>query len=174
MFRVLRSGVPRCFENLLSMYGAVVKWRNNKDLPGTVQSQDEHTSNKVPPELVSQLTKHETLDLRSLAEGNPLQIQAERHNNPLTTEKLAQGCQDAGFKQCVEIGQYSVTKSAYLAVRDWCYKFVSRIHPHSRRIHIQPKGVVGDNAIVGPIHGLLVATEYVRYGIEVKINSLAK
>ena len=34
----------------------------------------------------------------------------------------------------------------------------------------EPKGVIGDNTTIGPVHDVLVSAQHGRYGIEVKLS----
>ena len=40
----------------------MAKWRNGRDLPETIESEEDR-GRDAPPELIKQITKHETLDL---------------------------------------------------------------------------------------------------------------
>ena len=104
---------------------------NKTRLSETVWSQKKDPRCNVPPELVSNLMKHETLDVRGFVRRGPLQIQADRYKQTPGTYNLAQVCREAAFPKLVEIGKYFVNKTANfleeMRVKNW-----SRIHQSSR------------------------------------------
>ena len=100
--------------NQLRNYGAVAKWCKNKSQDGTVESQNQDSSCIVHAQFVSHLTKHENyrfagLDMERLVAKTNCKIQKYSRE-----EKLAQVCREAGFTKVVDLGQYSVTKTAVL------------------------------------------------------------
>ena len=169
-----------CSEQLLPsirsvIYGAAVKWCNNKCLPETVEFENQDTlATKVPPEPVCQLTQSETPDLRSLARWNLVQILAE-NTNVLRQQKIG-----ASMPRCRnhKIGRKICStswRSGIILLEEMGFTNPCREYSHLREeFKSYPKGVVDVNTRIGSILEVLVTTQFGRFGIEDKTDSLAR
>ena len=136
----------------LSIYGIVAQWSNSKGAQETVELQE---MNKPQPGLVTQLTRHETLDLFGLVRRSPLR--------QVGKQELASGKQhwhkkvfQLASQTIVEEGQHFVTRSASLlenrGITNTCGDYTT---PRDD-LKAEPKSVFGDNTNIGPLHNVLV------------------
>ena len=110
----------------LSIYGAVAKWCNTNGAQKTVEFQEFYDP---PPGRVTQLTRHETLDLVEMVRRNPLRqvgkqaLASGKQHRPKYVWELA-------AQTTVEEGQHFVARSALLSGH---HKHMWRLHQTSRR-----------------------------------------
>ena len=77
-------------DNQLSIHGAVARWCNHQVLPAAEPHVEHEAATEVPPELVSRLTKHKTLD--TLAQGDLAQKRDELFVELLDKKQNSQKC----------------------------------------------------------------------------------
>ena len=85
--------------------------------------------------------------------------------------KVSKFCKEAGFMRVVEVGQYFVTKDTgdlrqfrSVACREYT---LPRDHPAS-----QPKGWIQGNMRIGPVLEVTTSFQHLKYGIEIRIESV--
>ena len=92
--------------------------------------------------------------------------------NSLSPEnRLSKFCKEAGFMSVVEVGQYFVTRNASeflhtIACREYT---LPRDDPAS-----EPKGWIRGNTRIGPILEVTTSFQHLKYGVEVRIESVNK
>ena len=119
----------------LSIYGVVAKWCNTNGAQETVQYQEFYDP---PPGRVTQLTRHETLDLVEMVRRNPLR-QVDKQELASGKQQCPKSVRELASQTSVEEGQHFVARSALLSGH---HKHMWRLHHTLRRSQSRTKRCV--------------------------------